>query len=356
MNKENIKGILEKAIRAPSGDNSQPWQFAITENSIKIFAMPEKDHPYLNVYEGGTYIAVGALIENVLLISESEGYKTQIKYFPEGVNSNFAALIEFVGNIPKTDNLAVVVEKRQTNRKPYEKKLLEGKIIKEFFDEIKIIEPAYTDLLTITTDKEKILKLAETSSMMEEIMLENTQLHKIFFEDIVWTEQEEKVKRKGLYLQTLELPKPVEALFHLIKKPRVIQLMNTIGFAKSVAKGNAKIYSSSGAIGVFSIKSFDKENFLLLGRLIERIWLRATVYNLGFQPITGILFLYFFSNNNQNSFLSKRHREKIEKSYNEIVEIIGKKGIPIFMFRAGYAEKPSAKTSRFNINDSIVEA
>ena len=51
--------------------------------------------------------------------------------------------------------------------------------------------------MNISNEKiyDKMRKLGEASSLMERIALETDFLHKLFFDDIVWTEEEE---REGL--------------------------------------------------------------------------------------------------------------------------------------------------------------
>ena len=72
---EDIKKILEISVNAPSGSNSQPWCFEVKNNKVNIIMLPEKDHPILNYHNRGTLIAIGALIENIIITASSLGIK-----------------------------------------------------------------------------------------------------------------------------------------------------------------------------------------------------------------------------------------------------------------------------------------
>lgn len=95
INKETIQKILEASINAPSGSNSQPWRFEFFDNELRIIATPEKDHPILNFRNRGTWVAHGALIENIIIAATHFGFKTKPHFFPDYRDPNLTAILEF---------------------------------------------------------------------------------------------------------------------------------------------------------------------------------------------------------------------------------------------------------------------
>ena len=63
----DIKKILEAAVHAPSGENCQPWRFEIRGDEIGVFNLPKKDQSLYNEGQMASYVAHGALIENILI-------------------------------------------------------------------------------------------------------------------------------------------------------------------------------------------------------------------------------------------------------------------------------------------------
>ena len=74
--------ILEEAIYAPSGENCQPWKFAVDGSNVHIFNVPEADASLYNFEQRGSYVAHGALIENIVIVALKYGYKASVKLFP----------------------------------------------------------------------------------------------------------------------------------------------------------------------------------------------------------------------------------------------------------------------------------
>jgi len=130
---------------------------------------------------------------------------------------------------------------------------------------------------------------------------------------------------------------------------------NKIHFPDFIAKQDATLYASGSVIGLLSLKTVTKENFVKLGMKMQEIWLKSTSLNLAFQPITATLFLGFKLQNNPNDeTLSQKHKNIALKSYKEICAVFKIKDneTPLVMFRIGYAKKPSATSSR---KDPIIE-
>jgi hypothetical protein len=334
---EDIKEIIKASINAPSGSNSQPWKFEVKGNKITIIALPERDHPVLNFHNRGTWIAHGALIENIVIAAAQIGYSSSIVQFPDRQRQNITAHI-ILSKIEKQEQpLFDAIKKRATNRKKYN--------AREFTAEERNAIIASTQgiqncELRLIEDKKAMKKVGIAVSKNEVVMLENKELHNLFFDEVVWTEQEEKKKGKGLYVKTMELKPPQKAAFKLFRYWLIMNFVNKLGVAKGIAKGNAKIYASGSAIGVIIAPNRD-EVFINVGRMMERIWLQATALNLSFHLVTGVLFLHQGIQGNVSN-LSEKHKEIIKSAYKEVADSfkVNDQTIAI-LFRIGDGGNPS---------------
>src|SRR3989338_5193404 len=118
---EAIKQILDCAIWAPSGDNSQPWRFEVKPPLVLLYNLPEKGNPYLDFRERGSFIAHGGVIENIVIAAEHFGYTTACGLFPDGERSNLVATISLSARTaPKAHALFDAIKQRHTNRRIYE--------------------------------------------------------------------------------------------------------------------------------------------------------------------------------------------------------------------------------------------
>ena len=338
---EDIKKILKYGVMAPSGDNSQPWEFKINNgNEISVYLEPDADNPILNYKLSGTLMAHAALLENIEIASKELGYYPKFELFPDSSNGNLVAkiLLQKNQNIEK-DSLFIRISERHTNRKSYDKK-------RKLNDtEILDLQKESGNKLILVTNKKRKKKLAKIASYMETIALETEELHSLFFKDIFFDKDKNERGEKGLYIKTLEVPPPIQLLFRKLKSWSFTQKLNKIGFSKFASKGNRSIYSSSSAIGLLTIDKLTSKSCIETGRVMQRIWLRATKLGLSMQPITGITFLIERYMENNLTYVSDEHRKLIAEAANVLAKNSNNKNV-LFMFRIGKSKKPTDVSRR----------
>jgi hypothetical protein len=339
-----IKELLNKAVNAPSGDNSQPWWFHIEGESLEIHLYPGKDNRILNFQLSGSYIAMGALIENISIMATTIRMEATIELFPDHTRPNLVAIMRFTKTSIHKDMLADIISERCTNRKQYKKRAISDEVLNEILQAGNTIK---VNTVKLTTSESKMKQLANASSIMERVALETKAIHKLFFESIVWNKEEEQKKGMGLPIKTTELPPPIRLLFRVIRYWPVTRVLNCIGLSFLASKANAQTYATGGAAGIILADTFDKYAYVNAGRIFERVWLTATKHGLAFQPITGVLFLAQRVQEKETEVFHSYHIPLITSSYQTIMETFAVKNeIPAMLFRIGYADKPSARTTR----------
>lgn len=346
ISKEIIQKILESGAQAPSGSNSQPWRFVVTGDRIAIYMIPERDHAILNFRNRGTLLAHGALIENMVIAAGHYGVGSAVDLFPEKNDQNFVARVTLKenGGIDRKE-LFDAIGKRATNRKPYESRSVDENIRQRF-----IAIPAeireYNTLLRVADDRDEIGVLARAASANEQVMFEDKALHRLFFEELVWSEAEERERKSGLYLKTMELAPPQALALRAFKWWPVMKFLGYLGAARGIAKGNAKGYAACAFYGAILCDSEDKA-FVGAGRVIERAWLLATALGLSFHLQTGVNFLWQRIEGDAHTIFSPRHIGIIREEYKTIADVFKAEGrfVPA-LFRVGYDGEPSARSSR----------
>jgi nitroreductase len=345
--KEKIIKILEISINAPSGGNSQPWSFQIKNNEIFIFAHPEKDHPILNFRHRGTWLAHGTLVENIKIAAEASDFAPDIKLFPDLTRSNLTAQIKLAEAPPREEKLFYAISQRTTNRQRYnlkpltsEQKNYLAQSEKEIDGEAKIVW---------IENRNQIERLSQAVATSEIVTLENQKLHQLFFNEIVWTRQEEERRKSGLFIKTMGLKPPEELFLKLFKYWSIMKIFVKLGFPRKIAASNAKNYATTPIMGLVVLKNNDKE-FLTAGRLIERIWLKATTLGFGFHPIGGIMFYWQRIHWEKLDLLSSEHQQMIKEAYQIVADIAGIKNnddnIVGMLFRLGSVDKAPVRSSK----------
>ncbi|OGM94658.1 hypothetical protein A2524_02020 [Candidatus Wolfebacteria bacterium RIFOXYD12_FULL_48_21] len=335
-----IKEIIEEAVHAPSGDNSQPWRFEVRGNEIDIYNLVGRDATLFNFKNRGDFLAHGALIENIAIAAAHFGYKAEMVLFPEVGRNDHTATVRLEKAVEKKETgLFKAIRERATNRKIYQSYVLTEEE-KEYIEGMKGEGGAE---IRLVDNREDVNKLATIVSLNERLLLENKHIHDFLFSIIRWTDEEEKGK-PGMHVKTLELAPPQRFAFRRFKSWKFVECANRIGASKFIAKENAKVYASSSAIGAIIMESDAPKDFMQAGRLLEHMWLTLTNRGLSLQPVTAVAYLAQRIKAGDVSELSAEHQELIKRADKETREILGIGDKTIAMvFRIGKADKPSGR-------------
>ena len=339
---------LEKALKAPSGENCQPWRFVVHGDIVELWNRPERDRSLYNWGQRASYLACGAALENMVLALGEKGYSCDVRYFPSGDESHVATIS--MSQHVEADPLAKWIDERTTNRKPYERTPLIEDDRKALFDSL--VDPAIK--LKLVESRGDILAIGDVGAVNEVVMLTNKKLRDFFFGHVNWTARQDRERSVGFYIKTLELPAPARGMFKLLSYSKIATIMTSLGVQNLVRNQNATINTSAGAVGALISQSSDPVSFVKTGRAAERVWLAATACGLSVQPLTGVLFMNLMIGQGGDTAFLDSQRALITDAYERARRIFDAQNI-LFMFRIGRAHPPSARSSRFAFTISVEE-
>ena len=104
--------LIEHAIRAPSGHNTQPWRFTLGADCITIAPDFSKRLPVVDPDNRELFISLGCAAENLRIAASHHGYATTTDIAADGAIT--ITLQQQPGIIP--DPLLAQIARRQTNR------------------------------------------------------------------------------------------------------------------------------------------------------------------------------------------------------------------------------------------------
>lgn len=347
--KDIIKNILEYAVNAPSGNNSQPWKFKVKENKIYIYNVSDGDITPYNFDQKGSYIAHGTLIENISIIALKYGYLANVEIFPDKNNADIIAIVTLDKTGPKKDSLFDFIINRATNRRIYQKTPLKP----EHKEEILKIQQEVDNggKIKLIEDIKEIEKVAWALGLHERLIFENKMIHDIVFSSILWSEKENAEKRKGLYIKTKfpDMPSFMLPVMKIFGNWMFVNIVNKLGLAKKIQKQSAESCISSSALCAILVDGETNEDYLNGGRLLQRIWLTITKLGLSLQPMTGIPYLArriligdLSGFSPEQVELIKRANEEINNAFNEDRKTV------LIIFRIGYNSHLPVKTLKLS--------
>ena len=103
--------LIEHAIRAPSGHNTQPWRFTLGADCITIAPDFSKRLPVVDPDNRELFISLGCAAENLRIAASHHGYATTTAI---ATNGAITITLQQPGIIP--DPLLAQIARRQTNR------------------------------------------------------------------------------------------------------------------------------------------------------------------------------------------------------------------------------------------------
>ena len=206
---------------------------------------------------------------------------------------------------------------------------------------------------------EALLHLAEGSGPLDRVaelcgaaerlrFLNATCHHELFTKEVRWTAEEAHRTRDGLDLATFEMG-PAEVLgMQVASDPSAIALIRSWNAGRAFADLSGPAIRSSSAVVCVSMPRMDRENALLAGRAMERVWLRATALGLAVHPISAPILLALMAD---SPVFDATEREQIAHCAAGIRELFATDDrSPAFLLRIFRAPAPSQRSLRLPID------
>ena len=115
----DFHALIEAAVRAPSGHNSQPWQFALGDDRITIAPDFSRRLPAVDPNNRELFISLGCATENLCLAAAHFGYTAQTTLADNGTIHITLHQQPETDHSAQTEALYAQIPRRQTNRATY---------------------------------------------------------------------------------------------------------------------------------------------------------------------------------------------------------------------------------------------
>jgi len=133
----DVKSLLEYAILAPSGHNSQPWFFHIVEDGVEIYADYGRRVPIADPGDRELVMSIGAAITNLRVAAAHYGFETSVLHqpvFDEALPMAMVTMRETCAPDERLARLFPAIPLRHTNRGKFMQRPVDIKTLTELFD------------------------------------------------------------------------------------------------------------------------------------------------------------------------------------------------------------------------------
>lgn len=334
--------VIAHGLLAINPHNIQPWKIRrVSDTEFLLYVDPGRVFVDGDPYYRQVHIGQGTFLENVDIAARQYGYSTYIGYFPEGVYSNTVLEDKPVARVVlnedasvDTDPLYEQIVRRQTNRRIYQARAIEQKLLDTLLHSY-AARSAFS-AIRIASAKEDVSAIGRV--LKEAIALYNSdpETYADTVKMIRFDDGEVERYRDGLAADEAGL-----SGFKKFVKERLIRRANSQSidsmFAGIATQAGEQLVNSAQAFGWVMGRN-DRLSQVLVGRDYQRACLVCACLGLAKQPVGEIL-------------VEKLFMEKTREKLRHLLGVSPDDAVHI-IFRLGYAE-PVRFATRRDVSDLI---
>lgn len=314
-----LKFLLNYAVLAPSGPNTQPWKFSIKDNEISLIADFGRSLSSLDPTHRTLYLSHGCVLTNLLLAAEHFGFSYEVICLPDGVSGERTAAIELSKKAApaRFPDLFSEIVRRHTNRKSFDQRPVE----KEKLLKLKDYANGKGVRLDILTSDERKTEMADILARSQKMQLGNKAYRK---ELAAWIRPNSSEEKDGLPGYSFGYS-DFESFFGSF-------IFGAFDMSSSRARVETANMKTSPAVAVLSTEADDQLTWLKAGIAFETLFLMATQMEVRFDLFSQPIAL---------PELRKEMAQALDVKY------------PQLLIRMGYAE-PARHTPRRSVEEVLI--
>ena len=248
--------LLRYAVLAPSGHNTQPWSFRLTDDGVEVYADTTRRLPVADPHDRELLISVGAAITNFRVAAAHFGFDTNVLYRDEP-----AALITMRETCAPDRSLRALftaITQRHTNRNSFEHRPIDP----EALDCIcTLVESSELTRCVLPQERDRIAELVQEAD--RRLLADDAWRGEL----AEWVRSNESSAGDGIPAEAFGIPGPLSAF--------APYLLRTIDMGD--ARGRADRTLTQEAAGLIVISSDDDRTALVqAGEMLERLLLTLT--------------------------------------------------------------------------------
>ena len=307
---ELAKLLISFAILAPSGHNSQPWQFQVSDNEIIIAPDYSKRLDVVDGNDRELFISLGCATENLMTAARHYGYDSKYDFSDDKIVVTFSKQ-----DICNSDTLFDAITKRHTHRGNFSGARIPNNILQNISARI-LQDNASVKIYNSESREGEIIKqkIAEGN----EIQMSDTAFKRELVSWMRFNKKHVNETHNGLCYNVLGFP--------ATPKPIGKRIVGMFLNPKAQNKTDNAVNASASHFCVFCVKDDNAKNWVDLGVFLERFLLKITSEGIS----------YSFSNQPcEIPSLKENLRQNLNLT-----------AYPSVIIRLGYGEEPKAFAPR----------
>lgn len=354
MDRELFRRLVSAGIRAPSGDNCQPWSFSRAgDSALQIDILPDRAKSFFDVNLNATYLSAGAVSENIRIQALAEGYTARAELIenPKPPNQpSIRVALEPIGSVSAELATVEAMRARTVNRRPF---LLLAPAHRKIAQLLS--QPVPGTSTQVFTKRSDIGRFARMIYLADRIRYSHPVIHEELFSKILFNRELAEQRRIGLEIDRLGVGPGAEKIMRFLAPWERMKRLSRKGVDKMLAGQSKMLALSAGSLVLVTIPGTSRADWLNAGQQIERLWVKAQALGMCVHPMTVALYLDLrYRQEGMTNFLPQH--EALLRELRDLLQAAIPDGQGAMLFRLGYALPMRSTSIRLPLEAFIQEA
>lgn len=280
VNEEIRKDIVNCAVKSPTGDNAQHWQYSWENDRLLVRHLENTASHILNDHHYSSLLSLGCVVESISISAKHHGLLSYFDFNLDNPDDSTWLKVGFQPGVFEED-LYESLFQRHTNRYSYSKE----NISEQLKDSLLLSGADYgVELHIVSKFSKELLKYVKAC---EQYVWSN---YRVFKDTVKWlrfNKEEELETRDGMNLSNVKI-KPFEApMVKLLQVSKfAYKVMWYLGMSLKVKFETAKQFADTPYMIFFSAELNSRESYVNVGRSMFRAWCLLNKNSFGVQPLT----------------------------------------------------------------------
>ena len=255
--------LLRYAVLAPSGHNSQPWSFRITDAGVEVFADYTRRLPVGDPGDRELLMSIGAAIFNLRVAAAHFGFESTVMYGPASNDAMPLALVALRETCDPDKQLARLfpaITKRHTCRTDFEPREIEPEALDAVCEAVEV-----SDLLQFVVPHERS-RAAELVEAADKLLMSDDRWRAELAE---WVRPNESSAGDGMSADAFGFPGPISNL--------APQMIRSLDVGSTRAKHDKELVEHAAGLVVVTGDD-DVISLIRAGEALERFLLSLTLH------------------------------------------------------------------------------
>lgn len=280
-----LEHLATAAMRAPSGGNTQPWQIALTEDSITVGIDPDHTST-MDIEFRGSAVALGAALLNITIAAAEHHVLGPITVTDAGRAPLQATMRTTAGgDDPALARLYKPMLARESNRHHGTPKPLDDTTITA----LTAVAEQHNARLRLLTQRDDIAQAATILAAADRIRFLTPRLHQEMISELRWPGDPDP--DTGIDVRSLEFDPGEMAVLDVLRRPDVMEQLAEWDAGSALGDDMRDRVLASSALAVVTVTGNDLRAYAAGGSAVEAVWIAAQQQGFGVQPVSPV-FLY----------------------------------------------------------------